>query len=45
MPPAALGHIQYAYNPNFSCPIPPKENRMTVAILAGEKVFEGGGHD
>jgi uncharacterized protein len=30
-----------AYNPNWSCPIPPKENRLAVAIRAGEKVFEG----
>ena len=28
-----------AYNPNWSCPIPPKENRLTVAIDAGEKNF------
>jgi len=31
-----------AYNPRWSCPIPPKENRLTVAIRAGEKVF---GHE
>ena len=34
-----------AYNPNWSCPIPPKENRLKVAIRAGEKVFEGAGHE
>lgn len=28
-----------AYNYNFSCPIPPPENRLEVAIKAGEKVF------
>lgn len=28
-----------AYNPNWSCPIPPSENRLTVAINAGEKKF------
>jgi uncharacterized protein (DUF1684 family) len=28
-----------AYNPNWSCPIPPMENRLTVAIDAGEKIF------
>jgi len=28
-----------AYNPNWSCPIPPPENRLTVAINAGEKKF------
>jgi hypothetical protein len=36
---AALGHIQYAYNQNFSCPIPPRENRPQVAIRAGEKWY------
>ncbi len=25
-----------AYNPNWSCPIPPVENRLTVTIAAGE---------
>src|SRR5215467_13328996 len=30
-----------AYNPNWSCPIPPRENRLNVPIRAGEKVFEG----
>jgi len=29
-----------AYNQNFSCPIPPKENRLKVAIRAGEKMFD-----
>ncbi len=28
-----------AYNPNWSCPIPPKENRLKVRIEAGEKKF------
>jgi len=28
-----------AYNYNFSCPIPPPENRLDVAIKAGEKIF------
>ena len=28
-----------AYNYNFSCPIPPQENRLAVAIKAGEKIF------
>ena len=28
-----------AYNPHWSCPIPPSENRLTVAINAGEKSF------
>jgi len=28
-----------AYNPNWACPIPPKENRLSVRIEAGEKKF------
>jgi uncharacterized protein (DUF1684 family) len=28
-----------AYNPNWACPIPPKENRLKVRIEAGEKNF------
>ncbi len=30
-----------AYNPRWSCPLTPPENRLPVAILAGEQVFEG----
>jgi uncharacterized protein (DUF1684 family) len=30
-----------AYNPKYSCPIPPKENRLQVPIRAGEKNFGG----
>lgn len=26
------------YNSNYDCPIPPRENRLTVAIRAGEKL-------
>ena len=29
-----------AYNPNYICPIPPKENRPQVKILAGEKNYK-----
>jgi len=29
-----------AYNPNWSCPIPPKENRLSVRIEAGEKKYK-----
>jgi len=29
-----------AYNPDFSCPLTPFENRLKVAIRAGEKIFE-----
>jgi uncharacterized protein (DUF1684 family) len=28
-----------AYSPDYSCPIPPKENRLQVPIRAGEKDF------
>lgn len=28
-----------AYNPEWNCPISPSENRLPVAITAGEKVF------
>ena len=28
-----------AYNENWSCPLPPRENWLTVAIRAGEKAF------
>ena len=30
-----------AYNPHWSCPIPPSENRLSVPIEAGEKTFPG----
>jgi uncharacterized protein (DUF1684 family) len=36
---------QQSYSPHWSCPIPPKENRLKVAVRAGEKVFEGEGHE
>ena len=29
-----------AYNPRWSCPIPPAENRIKAPIRAGEKVFD-----
>ncbi|RAU82164.1 DUF1684 domain-containing protein [Pontibacter arcticus] len=29
-----------AYNPDFVCPVPPKESRLTVAVPAGEKNYE-----
>ena len=28
-----------AYNPDYRCPVPPPENRLSVSILAGEKSF------
>lgn len=29
-----------AYNPTFSCPLPPKENILPLPILAGEKNYD-----
>jgi len=29
-----------AYNPRFSCVIPPEKNRLLIKIEAGEKIFE-----
>ncbi|WP_242927841.1 DUF1684 domain-containing protein [Pontibacter vulgaris] len=29
-----------AYNPEYVCPVPPKANRLTVAIPAGEKTYD-----
>jgi uncharacterized protein (DUF1684 family) len=29
-----------AYNPEYSCPLPPEENRLSFAVKAGEKAFE-----
>lgn len=34
-----------AYNPNWSCPIPPSENRLKVPIRAGEKTFPDAAQD
>jgi uncharacterized protein (DUF1684 family) len=28
-----------AYNSNFSCPIPPLENHLEIAVMAGEKAW------
>jgi uncharacterized protein len=28
-----------AYSPGYNCPVPPRENRLPVAIEAGEKIF------
>lgn len=33
-----------AYNDNWTCPIPPKENRIAVRIEAGEKNFKAADH-
>jgi len=41
--------FNYSYNPfcayggGWSCPIPPKENRLAVTIAAGEKAFNDAG--
>ncbi len=37
---AGLDKTQQPYNPNWTCPIPPKENRLKVRIEAGEKNFK-----
>lgn len=38
--------FNYAYDLNWSCPIPSSENRLTVSINAGEKTFpDAEGHD
>jgi len=29
-----------AYNPDYACPLPPKENLLPIPILAGEKNYE-----
>lgn len=29
-----------SYSPNFSCPIPPAPNQLTIAVPAGEKKFK-----
>lgn len=31
-----------AYSPYYSCPVPPVENTLPVAITAGERTYEGG---
>ncbi|MSQ42569.1 MAG: DUF1684 domain-containing protein [Dehalococcoidia bacterium] len=42
-----LVDFNYAYNPycaynaGYSCPLPPAENRLAVAIRAGERAFAG----
>ncbi len=30
-----------AYNPDYSCPIPPAENTLPIAITAGERAYAG----
>jgi uncharacterized protein (DUF1684 family) len=31
-------HPYCVYNPSYECPVPPRENRLTAAILAGERL-------
>jgi uncharacterized protein (DUF1684 family) len=31
-------HPYCVFNPQFECPVPPRENRLTVPILAGERM-------
>ncbi len=33
-----------AYDENYVCPIPPVENRLNLAVTAGEKIFDKHGH-
>lgn len=37
-------HPTCVYAPNFSCPLTPAENRLPVAIRAGERLAEGADH-
>jgi uncharacterized protein (DUF1684 family) len=38
-------HPYCAYNPGYSCPIPPPENRLGVHVRAGERLGEDAKHD
>jgi hypothetical protein len=31
-------HPSCVYNPNYECPVPPKENHLAVAVRAGERL-------
>jgi hypothetical protein len=42
---AALDDIQHLYNPNWSCPLTPFENRVKVPVRAGEKLFVKATHE
>lgn len=37
-------HPSCAYNPRYSCPITPAENRLPVRVEAGVRLAEGSGH-
>ena len=34
-----MDNIQHRYNDNWSCPLTPAENRLKVAVRAGERLF------
>ncbi len=34
-------HPYCVYNPEWICPVPPKENRLAIAITAGERLAAG----
>jgi hypothetical protein len=40
-----LDNIQEGYNDRWSCPLTPAENRLKVAVRAGEKVFPEVAHE
>ncbi len=40
-----MDNIHHYYNDLFSCPLTPAENRLKVAVRAGEKVFHSAGHE
>jgi hypothetical protein len=42
---AWLDNIEYRYNDAWSCPLTPFENRVKVAVRAGEKLFTGVSHE
>lgn len=37
-------HPSCVYDPRFSCPLTPPENRLPVRVEAGERLAEDGGH-
>jgi uncharacterized protein (DUF1684 family) len=39
-----LDNIQQSYNDAWSYPLTPFENRLKVAVRAGEKLFAAAGH-
>jgi uncharacterized protein len=37
-------HPYCLFNPSYVCPVPPRENRLPIAIRAGERLAEGDKH-